>query len=302
MRVIDANGRRGRPGAACRPRARRATARSSCPAATWPRSCYEAARDDAELLFDDTIVTRCSQDGGGVDVTFERAAPRRFDLVIGADGLHSDRAPARLRPRAGLRAAHGRLGGDHAAGRAGRAPARRADVQHAGPARLDPPVARPARWSRSSSAARRSTDFDHRDTAQHKRIVTEAYAGAGWRVPELLERLQARRRPVFRLGQPGPAAVLGAGRVALLGDAASCVSLFGDGSSLAMAGAHTLATALAASRPDHAAAFAALRGGAPRPHRRQAARRRPRHGDAGPKTSLGIATRNVAARVLLSHR
>ncbi|MGT2531091.1 hypothetical protein ACU4GG_31560 [Streptomyces nojiriensis] len=45
------------------------------------------------------------------------------------------------------------------------------------------------------------------------------------------------------------------GRVTLLGDAASSVSLFGDGSTLAMAGAHTLAEELAASPEDHAAAF-----------------------------------------------
>ena len=39
-------------------------------------------------MFDGTMTT-LSQDRGGVDVTFEKAAPRRFDLVIGADGLHS---------------------------------------------------------------------------------------------------------------------------------------------------------------------------------------------------------------------
>ena len=27
--------------------------------------------------------------GDGVEVTFERAAPQRYDLVVGADGLHS---------------------------------------------------------------------------------------------------------------------------------------------------------------------------------------------------------------------
>ena len=30
-----------------------------------------------------------AQDGQGIHVTFERSPPRRFDLVIGADGLHS---------------------------------------------------------------------------------------------------------------------------------------------------------------------------------------------------------------------
>jgi 2-polyprenyl-6-methoxyphenol hydroxylase-like FAD-dependent oxidoreductase len=45
------------------------------------------------------------------------------------------------------------------------------------------------------------------------------------------------------------------GRVALLGDAASCVSLFGDGSTLAMAGAFTLAEELAAAPGDPETAF-----------------------------------------------
>src|SRR4051794_14505663 len=46
---------------------------------------YDAGRDDAEYLFGDSI-TSISPDG---DVTFEHAAPRRFDVVVGADGLHS---------------------------------------------------------------------------------------------------------------------------------------------------------------------------------------------------------------------
>ena len=46
---------------------------------------YDAARDDVEYLFGDQI-TSISDDG---DVTFEHAAPRRFDVVVGADGLHS---------------------------------------------------------------------------------------------------------------------------------------------------------------------------------------------------------------------
>jgi 2-polyprenyl-6-methoxyphenol hydroxylase-like FAD-dependent oxidoreductase len=45
------------------------------------------------------------------------------------------------------------------------------------------------------------------------------------------------------------------GRVALLGDAASSLSLFGDGSTLAIAGAHALAEELDATPDDHQAAF-----------------------------------------------
>ncbi len=49
---------------------------------------YEAGRADAEYVFNDSI-RALDQEDRGVDVTFERAAPRRFDLVVGADGLHS---------------------------------------------------------------------------------------------------------------------------------------------------------------------------------------------------------------------
>jgi len=47
---------------------------------------YDAGRDDVEYLFGDSI-TGISPDG---DVWFENAAPRRFDLIVGADGLHSN--------------------------------------------------------------------------------------------------------------------------------------------------------------------------------------------------------------------
>ncbi len=49
---------------------------------------HEACRDSAEFVFGDSIAS-VVQDEGGVDVTFDRLRPRRFDLVIGADGLHS---------------------------------------------------------------------------------------------------------------------------------------------------------------------------------------------------------------------
>ncbi|MGH4025568.1 MAG: FAD-dependent monooxygenase, partial [Pseudonocardiaceae bacterium] len=47
---------------------------------------YDATRGDVEYVFGDSI-TSISADG---DVTFEHAGPRRFDLVVGADGLHSN--------------------------------------------------------------------------------------------------------------------------------------------------------------------------------------------------------------------
>ncbi|SEL72041.1 2-polyprenyl-6-methoxyphenol hydroxylase [Chitinophaga rupis] len=50
---------------------------------------FQAVGDQVTYIFNDTIVS-LDQDGTGVDVTFVNAAPQRFDLVIGADGLRSN--------------------------------------------------------------------------------------------------------------------------------------------------------------------------------------------------------------------
>src|SRR5260370_4778352 len=50
---------------------------------------YAALRDTAEYIFRDSI-TALSQSDEGVRVTFEQSKPRTFDLVVGADGVHSN--------------------------------------------------------------------------------------------------------------------------------------------------------------------------------------------------------------------
>lgn len=49
---------------------------------------FDATKNDLNYIFGEMIET-LQQDEGGVDVTFAKGSPRRFDLVIGADGLHS---------------------------------------------------------------------------------------------------------------------------------------------------------------------------------------------------------------------
>src|SRR4051795_5155863 len=49
---------------------------------------YEATRDDVRYLFQDSIATLV-EEPDGVAVTFEHASADRFDLMVGADGLHS---------------------------------------------------------------------------------------------------------------------------------------------------------------------------------------------------------------------
>jgi 2-polyprenyl-6-methoxyphenol hydroxylase-like FAD-dependent oxidoreductase len=259
---------------------------------------YQASRDHAEFLFDDSIVA-LEQDEHGVNITFGRAQPRRFDLVIGADGLHS--AVRRLAfgsesnfvRHMGLYVATMRLDGLD-----GLLEHEREVVMYNSPGRAV--AIHPSRGDALAFFALRSPvvpGFDYRDTGQHKRLLTAAFADAGWRVPELLKHMdaaddlyfdsvsQVRVRPWWR------------GRVAVAGDAASCVSLFGDGSSLAMAGAFTLAEELAAAPGDHRSAF-----GRYEARHRRLVDPRQRNIPRGtslliPATRPGILARNVATRL-----
>jgi hypothetical protein len=52
------------------------------------RILYDATRDYTEYLFDNQIAG-LTEEGDGVKVTFARGTVRRFDIVVGADGLHS---------------------------------------------------------------------------------------------------------------------------------------------------------------------------------------------------------------------
>jgi 2-polyprenyl-6-methoxyphenol hydroxylase-like FAD-dependent oxidoreductase len=56
-----------------------------CVAATWPTACTAWV----EFLFNDSIAVLDESDDR-VDVTFDSGTRRTFDLVIGADGLHSN--------------------------------------------------------------------------------------------------------------------------------------------------------------------------------------------------------------------
>lgn len=257
------------------------------------RILYEAARGSTEFIFDETVVT-LTQDADGVDVTFDRTAPRRFDLVIGADGLHSTTrrlifGPAFIR----------HLGMFIATVPVGAASDNPHDVvMYNTPGRST--SIHPVRGEALAAFMFRAplpADFDHRDLAQHKRLIVEAFRGDGWRVPELLDRVRAADDFYFDSVSQVRLPSWSQGRIALLGDAASCVSLFGDGSTMAMSGAATLASALSASS-DHTEAFRVYETA----HRRLIDPKQRRMWVAAgllvPKSRAGIAGRNLLARFL----
>jgi 2-polyprenyl-6-methoxyphenol hydroxylase-like FAD-dependent oxidoreductase len=295
LRFLDASGRTtGRIDLAATQRAT-GSREVELPRGDLARTLHEATRDDVEQLFDDTI-TDLVDDGHGVDVTFERAAPRRFDLVVGADGLHS----AVRRLVFGPERDHVRHIGLHVATMpwSGAVGDGTEIVLHNTPGRLL--SLHPVRGRALAAFIYRgpaAPGYDHRDTAQHKRLVAAAYADSGWLAPRLLAELAATDDLYFDQVSEVRMARWSRGRVVLLGDAASCVSLFGEGSSLAIAGAATLAEALSAHRADPAAAFAryeTAHRALTTPKQRSV---RAAAGMVVPATRLGLAARNAGARL-----
>jgi 2-polyprenyl-6-methoxyphenol hydroxylase-like FAD-dependent oxidoreductase len=218
------------------------------------RILHAASANDAEYVFGDSI-KMLSQDTAGVDVTFEQSPSRRFDLVIGADGLHSIvrrlafGADPEFVKHAGLYAATVPLIDGTDTGREMfmlNVPGKLVALHP----RAGAPLAYFVFWHPEIPK------FDYTNLDQHKSILERNFAGMGWRVPEFIAAVEAANDLYFDSVARVHVADWARGRIALLGDAASCVSLFGDGSTLAIAGAYELAKALDESSTDPRSAFA----------------------------------------------
>jgi len=219
---------------------------------------YRTAADRTEYLFDDSV-TALAQDGQRVQVTFERAAPRTFDLVVGADGLHSHTRRLAFGPEAAcithlgsylsVFTAPNYLGLDrwqvwHQLGTAGGAfMTARDNTEIRVFAGFETPE---------------PIDYDHRDIEAQKKLVHDHLADVGWEFPRALRYLWDAADFHFDSMSQIHLDQWWRGRVVLLGDAGYCGSpLSGQGTSMAMVGAYVLAGELKAARGDHRTAFPA---------------------------------------------
>jgi 2-polyprenyl-6-methoxyphenol hydroxylase-like FAD-dependent oxidoreductase len=206
------------------------------------------AHTDCEYLFGDTI-TSLTETANGVDVTFAHAAPRRFDLVAGADGIHSTVRRLAFGPE---RDHVQYLGYHYALAEFGEG--------FGEPVMYNEPGRMVAVGGPKASAffvfASPELGYDRTDTEQQRKLLADAYLGAGWRVPELMAKLPDAREFSFDSLSRVTIDRYSAGRVVLLGDAAYGNTLGGFGTGLAVVGAYVLAGELLAAGGDHRVAFA----------------------------------------------
>ncbi|WP_460573534.1 FAD-binding domain [Humibacter soli] len=219
------------------------------------RAIYEAANGNVETIFADTV-TSLNEDAGRVHVEFEHGAPREFDLVIGADGLHS-----RVRRLA--------FGPDEEFER----------YLGITVAVFDVPGYRP----RDELVAVMHTEVGHQvlrlalhedatmfcfmfrhdgevpqdDVTAQQELLRHRMVSVGWEVPDILERMpQARTFYMDRASQIRMPS-WSHGHIALIGDAGAAPSLLaGQGSALAMIEAYVLAYELHEAHGNLPAAFA----------------------------------------------
>ncbi|HEY5347518.1 MAG TPA: FAD-dependent monooxygenase, partial [Rhizomicrobium sp.] len=212
----------------------------SIPRGDLARVLYERIDGKVETLYGASIEA-LREDASGVEVTLSNGETRRFDLVIGAEGLRS-----RLRAR--VFGAEERfekfLGYCAASFIAPDYPHRDEGIylSHAVPGRQ---ISRYAmRGGRTAFLFVFAEDAPPAayDIAAQKALIAARFGGDGWETPQILACLAAADELYFDNVSQIRMPHWSRGRVALIGDAAYCPSLLaGAGSAFAMLGAYVLA-------------------------------------------------------------
>lgn len=271
----------------------------SLPRGELARHLYHSVDGAIETCFGETI-TSISDDAGGVSVTFAHAEPRRFELVVGADGLHSTVRTLRFGD-----AGFERYLGYYTAAFTTTGYPHRTEGAYVGYSVPGGQIARYAlRDDRSAFffifAQPTELAIPHGDTAAQKRVLHERFEGQGWECDQILEALDSASDLYFDTVSQIRLLHWSRGRVALVGDAAHAPSLLaGQGAALAMAGAYVLAHALHLAEGDHDMAFLEYeRRFKPFVEAKQRAATRFGWWFA-PRTRLGILLRNLTTKLLV---
>jgi 2-polyprenyl-6-methoxyphenol hydroxylase-like FAD-dependent oxidoreductase len=260
---------------------------------------YGALDDKVEMIFGDSVA-EIEDNGHGVRVSFDHAASRQVDLVIGADGLHS-----RVRQLAfGSEREFEVSLGYHVAA---------FEVEGYRPRDELVYLSYGVPGKQISRFAMRDDKtlflFVFRDeyltaqspssTLERKSALKKVFAHVGGECPRILAAMENVSDIYFDRVSQICMDRWTTGRTALIGDAAACVSLVaGEGTGLAMAEAYVLAGELRNCGGDHAAAFARYQERMMPFLKRKQESAVKFASSFAPKSAFGIMVRNLVTRLL----
>ena len=230
----------------------------SLPRGDLAASIFESLPSSVDTIFGDSVRSIQQRDSD-VYVTFEQHEPGAFDLVVGADGLHSHIRELVFGPERrferylGMKVAAFEIEGYRP----------RDELVYVMYSQVGQQISRFAMKNDRTMFLFTFADDDSsvpRDMCDSKALLRKRFAGRGWESSRILDALDAAPDLYFdRVSQVHMDPTDGLwtnNRVTLLGDAASCVSLLGgQGSALAMAGAYILAGELHQARGGYKEAF-----------------------------------------------
>lgn len=218
------------------------------------RLLFEKVRGDTEVIFQSEILALQERDDC-VEVQLKNAGTRRFSLVIGADGLHSTVRGLTFGPQSRFEKY---LGYAVAAFEVRGYRPRDEDIylMYGQPERMLGRFTLHDDRTLFLFVFAAGSDTLPKELERQKAMLRERYHEGKWECPLILDELDRTQQLYFDRVSQIRMESWSRGRVALIGDAAFCVSLTaGQGSALAMISAFVLAGELANAGGRHQEAF-----------------------------------------------
>lgn len=218
------------------------------------KTIYNNLDKDIEIIFGDKI-SKIEQSENEVSITFQSGKTRSFDLVVGADGLHSNVRNMIFGDETQFEKYYGYYTASYTI------PNPKGDKEFS---MYNVPSKQVALYPTNENtsavlyvfASPKRLSYNHHDIETQKQILRNQFENIGWRCADLISKIDTAPDFYFDAVSQIQMKNWSKNRVVLVGDACDCPSLLsGQGSTLAMVGAYILAGELKNANGNFKVAF-----------------------------------------------